>query len=96
MHRREARLDEINRLKGKYGENTEKILNYRDEQQKKLDELLSLDERRAELAGEQQATRERLEKLGEQLCRLRKHAARELEKKNCRFPAGLNFSSGGI
>lgn len=87
----EARLDEINRLKGKYGENTEKILNYRDEQQKKLDELLSLDERRAELAGEQQAARERLEKLCEQLCRLRKHAARELEKRIVDSLRELNF-----
>lgn len=87
----EARLDEINRLKGKYGENTEKILNYRDEQQKKLDELLSLDERRAELAGEQQAACEKLEKLCEQLCRLRKHAARELEKRIVDSLRELNF-----
>ncbi|MCH1983761.1 DNA repair protein RecN [Ruminococcus sp. OA3] len=87
----ETRLDEINHLKGKYGESVEKILNYQNEQQKKLEELLNLEEHRAGLVREQNAARGKLQKLCDKLCELRKNAAKDLEKRIVDSLRELNF-----
>ncbi len=87
----EARLDEINHLKGKYGDRLEKILSYQKEQQNKLEELLNLEERKARLAKEQASSRDKLEKLCGQLTKLRKNAAKELAKKIISSLKELNF-----
>lgn len=48
----QSRLDEINRLKGKYGDSIEAILGYRKQQQAQLDGLLHMEERKERLSGE--------------------------------------------
>ncbi len=85
------RLDEINRLKGKYGDSPEKILKYRDGRQKMLDDLIHLEERKGKLEKELQSAREKLEQESSRLGTLRKAAAREMEKAIVVSLKELNF-----
>ncbi|MGI6006353.1 MAG: DNA repair protein RecN [Ruminococcus sp.] len=87
----QSRLDEINRLKGKYGNSLEKILAYRDEQQKKLENLVHMEERKEALNEELQKAEKNLAQACEKLSSLRKEAARELEQAIVISLKELNF-----
>ncbi|MGI6011708.1 MAG: DNA repair protein RecN [Ruminococcus sp.] len=85
------RLDEINRLKGKYGDTLEKILKYRDNQQEKLESLMHLEERKEKLEQEFQNAERELGQAAGRLSNLRKAAAKELEQAIVASLKELNF-----
>ena len=63
----EKRLDEINRLKAKYGKTMEEITAYREEQQKKLEKLENFESCRAALQEQLQKTEQKLDAAAKRL-----------------------------
>lgn len=87
----QSRLDEINRLKGKYGDSIEAILGYRKQQQAQLDGLLHMEERKERLSGELEKAKEKLEQASGQLRGIRQKAAEELKDAIIGSLEELNF-----
>lgn len=93
----EERLDELNRLRGKYEKKhisedvVENILAYRDEQLKKLEELMHLEERKNDILEKTAKSENKLKKLCKNLTDKRKKNAEVLKTKVEEVLKGLNF-----
>lgn len=87
----EERFNLINHLKVKYGNSIEKILEYADDKQKKLDVLNDYDENRKKAEDNLDKSIAKLEKICEELTSARKKAALSFEKKVVDVLGELNF-----
>lgn len=87
----EERLDLINHLKLKYGNTIEKILEYRDEKQQKLELLENYDIKKKQAQQKLDETEKILDKKCEKLSNLRKKYAVEFEKRVVETLEDLNF-----
>lgn len=87
----EKRLDEINRLKAKYGKSLAEIAAYREQQKKKLEKLENFEECHAVLQEKLQKTEEQLEKEAHKLSQIRREYAKRLEKQIIEGLRDLNF-----
>lgn len=86
-----SRLDEINRLKMKYGNSIEEIIAYRDKLEKSISEVDNIDELREKLTAEKNQTEAKLQKLSAQLSEARKKAAGALQEQILYELKDLNF-----
>ena len=86
------RLDLINHLKSKYGSDIEEILEYRDEQQKKLDTLTDYEGYLENLRSSCKRAFEKLSGIAEEISAIRKKGARVLEGKIIEALLDLNFA----
>ncbi len=87
----ESRLNEINRLKDKYGSSIESILQELKERQDKKAKFESFDEYLAELKAKVQKATDELNALSEQLSDIRRKNAKELSTKMQKAMSDLNF-----
>ena len=87
----EQRLNELNRLKDKYGSTIESVLEALKERQEKKAKFESFDEYMAELKAKLDKATAQLENLSNQLSDIRKASASELSKKMRVAMADLNF-----
>lgn len=87
----EERLDLINHLKLKYGNTIEKILEYRDEKQQKLELLENYDIKKKQAQQKLDETEKILDKKCEKLSSLRKKYAVDFEKRVVETLEDLNF-----
>ncbi len=93
----EARLDVLNKLRQKYAnmaENTEvieKILEYRDKQNEKLDQLIHLEEQKNDIIHAIGQKESQLKEMSETLSKIRKKQAKVLEENIITVLKGLNF-----
>ena len=87
----EKRLDEINRLKAKYGKTMEEITAYREEQQKKLEKLENFESCRAALQEQLQKTEQKLDVAAHNLSKIRRNYAKRLETQIIEGLRDLNF-----
>ena len=76
----ENRLEEIDRLKRKYGATVEEVLRFKQRIDEALGSLLSDDEKLERLAGELEPLQKKVGALGETLSKARRRAAGELKK----------------
>lgn len=79
LDRIESRLDQISKLKKKYGSDIKEILEYRDKAQKELKEIESSDELIEDLRLEMTKHKKQAQELAEALSERRKNAATTLE-----------------
>ncbi len=63
----EKRLDEINRLKAKYGDSIPAIRRYQEEKQEKLEKMLHFEEQKEKLQKEEEKARQTLEECSQEL-----------------------------
>lgn len=89
----EERLHLIKQLKRKYGDQIEDILQYGEQVERELEQLVHRDETQAELEEKIEKYRHQLADLAAQLTVLRKKAATELEAKVEKELADLNMAS---
>lgn len=87
----EERLDLINRLKTKYGNTIEAILEYKEEKEKRFQVLEHYEEYLAELESRFAACRKKLDEQAEALTRIRKKAAVRFSEQVCQALQELNF-----
>ncbi len=87
----ENRLNEINRLKSKYGSTVEEILAYQAKQQEKMDQLADYETYRASLTLEVQQAEEKLSASTARLGDLRREQAKILEEEITENLLDLNF-----
>ena len=87
----EERLDLINRLKTKYGNTIEAILEYKEEKVKRFQVLERYEEYLAELESRFAACRKKLDEQAEALTRIRKEAAVRFSEQVCQALQELNF-----
>ena len=87
----EERLDTINHLKSKYGQSVSQILAYKEEKEKRLQELLDYDTYLADLTRKYKESVEALRANGERIFAVRKAAAKDLAKKIRTQLVDLNF-----
>lgn len=87
----EERLDLINRLKTKYGNTIEAILEYKEEKEKRFQVLERYEEYLAELESRFAACRKKLDEQAEALTRIRKEAAVRFSEQVCQALQELNF-----
>lgn len=92
----QERIDLIDRLKKKYGATIEKILEYREEINKKLDEIDNWDTTLENLTGELQSCESQLISYCDELTSLRHKAAKEMEKDMARELKDLNFKDSSL
>jgi len=88
----QSRLNEINRLKTKYGNSIENILSYCEEQKEKLVKLEDYENYMEGLKGETQQAEQRLIKASERLAEVRKTQGKALEQKVEEGLKDLNFA----
>jgi len=88
----EDRLDEINRLKRKYGSSIAEILLFAEKCDKELQEISNREEHSARLASELERLRSELGALAEELSRLRREGADRLEQAIVAQLADLNMA----
>ena len=91
LHSTEERLDLINRLKTKYGNTIEAILEYKEEKKKRFQVLEHYEEYLAELESRFAACRKKLDEQAEALTRIRKEAAVRFSEQVCQALQELNF-----
>ncbi len=91
-----SRLDEINRLKMKYGNSIEEIIAHRDNLEKSISEVDNIDELREKLTAEKKQTEAELQKLSAQLSQARKQAALSLQEKILYELKDLNFKDADM
>ncbi len=91
VYETEQRLDTINKLKSKYGQTIQAIMQYKQEKEEKLQKLIEYDQRKKESEKEIESVKEKLLEKSEQLSGLRKEAAKELEKNIIDSLKELNF-----
>lgn len=77
----QSRLEKINKLKKRYGENIEKILGFRDSAQSRLDEIEMSDERTEEYKAQISEKRAEAEMLAKELTKIRTSAAADASRK---------------
>ena len=87
----EERLDLINRLKTKYGNTIEAILESKEEKKKRFQVLEHYEEYLAELESRFAACRKKLDEQAEALTRIRKEAAVQFSEQVCQALQELNF-----
>lgn len=85
------RVNQINRLKAKYGNHISDIFSYREEAAKKLEDLLNQSIKREELLKEKKLLCSDMEVLAAKITGLRKKSAKELEKAITSALKDLNF-----
>ena len=91
-----SRLDEINRLKMKYGNSIEEIMDYRDKLEKSISEVDNIDELKEKLTAEKKQAEAELQKLSAQLSEARKKAALSLQEKILYELKDLNFKDADM
>ena len=91
-----SRLDEINRLKMKYGNSIEEIIAYRDNLEKSISEVDNIDELKEKLTAEKKQAEAELQKLSAQLSEARKKAALSLQEKILYELKDLNFKDADM
>lgn len=91
FRRVESRLDEINRLKAKYGNSLEAILDYQNEKQAELDALIRYEENRMELEQQCKEKEKELKVLSEELSAERSVYSEKLEQEIAEQLSDLNF-----
>lgn len=89
----EERLQLISKLKRKYGNSIKEIIEFGNNAQSELDELLMSEEKTKELTEELDAVRKRLASAGAKLSETRKRAAKELQNKVCDSLHELNMEN---
>lgn len=77
----ETRLDTIDNLKRKYGNNIEEILKYADEITDEIKKIENVDEYNNKLKNEQKQIEKEMTKIAEKISKIRKENAEELNKK---------------
>ncbi|CDD37624.1 dNA replication and repair protein RecN [Clostridium sp. CAG:356] len=77
----ETRLDIIDNLKRKYGNNIEEILKYADEIDDEIKKIENVDEYNNKLKNEQKQIEKEMTKIAEKISKIRKENAEELNKK---------------
>lgn len=87
----EDRLDEINRLKAKYGNDIEHVLGYKADKEAELDALVDYESRRKQLEKELQEKEEKLEAESTKLTEIRASYGQELQKEIEEHLKDLNF-----
>lgn len=87
----EERLNELNRLKAKYGHTIEKIFSYREETAQKLEKLRNYEDYIQELEKSCEQSRQKMEKLAEKLSKIRQEQAAILVRKIQEGLLDLNF-----
>lgn len=87
----EKRLDEINRLKAKYGDSIPAIRRYQEEKQEKLEKMLHFEEQKEKLQKEEEKARQILEECSQELSRIRCKYAGRLSKSIEEGLKDLNF-----
>lgn len=87
----EKRLDEINRLKAKYGDSIPAIRRYQEEKQEKLEKMLHFEEQKEKLQKEEEKARQTLEECSQELSRIRCKYAGRLSKSIEEGLKDLNF-----
>lgn len=87
----ENRLNELNRLKSKYGNSVREILEYCKERKERLRELEDYESYRADLEEMLQKSEKKLQKASKALSVLRKEAADSFEKEIAKGLTDLNF-----
>ncbi|MBQ3514463.1 MAG: DNA repair protein RecN [Lachnospiraceae bacterium] len=87
----EKRLYEINHLKSKYGDTIEGIIEYGKNAKEQYEKMLHIEEEANRLEVELERAKEVLAKSSEQLSKLRKKAAKELEESIVEALKDLNF-----
>lgn len=88
----EKRLDDINHLKSKFGNNIEEILLYQKRQEEKLEQMRDFEARKAEVNAKLQAAEEDLEKASHTLSKIRKSYGEALEQEIVKELQELNFA----
>ncbi|MBE6030441.1 MAG: DNA repair protein RecN [Clostridiales bacterium] len=91
-----SRIETINKLKKKYGNSIEEILEYADENEKKLYDIDNIDEEKENLERELSVLNDQLELASERLTKLRKKSAEELERKISKELLELNFAESNL
>ena len=94
--RTEKRLDQVNRMKARYGQTIEAILEYRGKQEERLGQLQNMTERRAALEKEEEAARQRLTDACALLTKQRRRAAEGLSAEISQSLKELNFLSSAF
>lgn len=87
----ESRLDEINRLKAKYGKTLEQVLSYQEARQKELEELVDYENTRHQMEQEFRKKEEILTNWSEKLSEKRLQYSKALSKEIAAQLADLNF-----
>lgn len=87
----ETRLDTINRMKTKYGSTIQDILSYKEEKERRLQELLDYDTYREKLEQNYRASEERLRANAREMSEIRSRYAAALEKMIRAELVDLNF-----
>ena len=87
----EQRLNLINGLKAKYGQQIGQILAYQEQQRKKLEKLKKYDENLQALQKQLKTAENNLEKESDTLSRIRKEYSRQLEQEIIKGLKDLNF-----
>jgi DNA repair protein RecN (Recombination protein N) len=87
----EQRLDEINRLKVKYGDSIEIILNEKQEKEARYEKLIDYERYLDELAKRFQSAKDNLEKISTSVSEIRKRQAKKLSKLIQNALEELNF-----
>ena len=87
----ERRLDQINGLKAKYGQQIEDILKYQKNQQEKLEKLVKYDENYRMMKKRLDESEKKLDKLSHDLSEIRKKYSKQLEGKIVDGLKDLNF-----
>lgn len=87
----EERLDQINHLKSKYGKTVGDILKYKEEKEKRLQELQDYDTYLADLERNYNESREKLQKNAQAMSAIRQRCARELAERITEQLVDLNF-----
>ncbi len=87
----EGRLNLLNRLKDKYGNSLEEVLNYQENAQRKLDKLMDFEQYMKELENQCQASAQKVKELGTEMTQIRKAYAKKLEQQLTKALEELNF-----
>jgi DNA repair protein RecN (Recombination protein N) len=87
----EERLDTVNRLKSKYGDSIEKILEAAEEKQRRIDQLLDFDAYEKKLREDFAAAEQKLESLCEKVSEIRRAYGQRLRDKMVQALQDLNF-----
>lgn len=87
----ESRLDEINRLKAKYGSTIEEILAYKEEKEQRLQELADYDTYLANLEKQYRQSEKRLRENSEKMSEIRSRYAKQLSQMIQAELIDLNF-----
>lgn len=91
LYETEKRLDEINRLKVKYGDSIPAIRRYQEEKQEKLEKMLHFEEQKEKLQKEEEKARQTLEECSQELSGIRCKYAGCLSKSIEEGLKDLNF-----